>query len=268
MLKRAPCLIRAAEDGSDRPAYSFDRPLTAHAATARAGTALPGLPAYLEDNYWWAYLRPASLAVFDHTPVVSAILWGCYNRLKRAAFAEIQTGQNVLQAACVYGDLSPQLAEVLGPAGRLDVVDIAPIQAENCRRKLRAFPNARVRIADAAAPGGGPYDAIVCFFLLHELPDDHKRRVVDGLLDSVVPGGKVVFVDYHLPSLFHPMKGPTSVVFDRLEPFAKTLWRREISSFATVAERFNWRKETYFGGLYQKVVAERPLSGAPTRRAA
>lgn len=215
------------------------------------------LPAYLEDNYWWAYLRPASLKVFDHTPVVSAILWGCYGRLKRAAFAELEPGQRLLQAACVYGDFSPCLARLLGAEGRLHIVDIAPIQVANCRRKLREFSQAQVRVADAAAPGGGSHDVVCCFFLLHELPDHHKRNVVDALLSSVTPGGKVVFIDYHGPDRLHPLKALMSIVFDCLEPFAKKLWRSEISSFATSAERFTWRKETYFGGLYQKVVAER-----------
>ena len=226
------------------------------------------LPAYLEDNYWWAYLRPASLKVFDHTPVVSAILWGCYRRLKQAAFVELKPGEKVLQAACVYGDFSPHLARLLGAEGRLDIVDIAPIQIENCRRKLGRFPHARVRVADAAEPGGGPYDVVCCFFLLHELPDGHKREVIDGLLSSLAPGGKVVFVDYHMPAPFHPLKGPTSFVFSCLEPFAKALWYREISSFATMAEQFAWRKETFFGGLFQKVVAEYRAPREETPRAA
>jgi SAM-dependent methyltransferase len=217
----------------------------------------PEVPAYLRETYAWAYLRPASLIIFDHSLVVSAILWGNANRLKRAAFAEIRPGQTVLQPACVYGRFSLDLATLVGPQGRLDVIDIAPIQAANCRRKLGKVRHAQVRVADAAAPGGGPYDVVCCFFLLHELPDDHKRRVVDGLLDSIAPGGKAVFVDYHLPLPFHPMKGPTSVVFDRLEPFAKTLWRREISNLASMPNQFSWRKEIYFGGLFQKVVAER-----------
>jgi hypothetical protein len=42
-----------------------------------------------------------------------------------------------------------------------------------------------------------------------------------------------------------------------LEPFAKTLWRREIRNLASAPERFDWRQNTYFGGLFQKVVAER-----------
>jgi hypothetical protein len=48
-----------------------------------------------------------------------------------------------------------------------------------------------------------------------------------------------------------------SLIFDALEPFAKSLWRNEIADFATDKTAFDWRKETYFGGLYQKVVAER-----------
>jgi len=46
-------------------------------------------------------------------------------------------------------------------------------------------------------------------------------------------------------------------VFDALEPFAKSLLRNEIAGFAGAAKDFTWRIETYFGGLYQKVVAER-----------
>ncbi len=103
---------------------------------------------------------------------------------------------------------------------------------------------------------GGPYDAVCCFFLLHELPDAHKARVVDGLLASVADGGKVVFVDYHRPHPLHPLRAPMSLVFRSLEPFAGTLWRREIASLAA-NPGFVWRKQTLFGGLYQKVVAER-----------
>ena len=197
------------------------------------------LPAYLVENYWWAYLRPASVKLLDYTAVVSVILWGCYGRLKRAAFAELKPGQRALQAACVYGDFSPHLASLLGPAGALEIIDLAPIQVENCRGKLRGFPNTRVRIADAAAPGGGPYDIAYSFFLLHELPDEKKRNVVDALLNSIAPGGKVVFIDYHRPVSRHLLKALMGLIFDRLEPFAKTLWRSEISSFASSARFFS-----------------------------
>ncbi len=218
---------------------------------------VPAIPAYLEDHYWWAYLRPASLKVFDHTLVVSAILWGKYSGLKKAALAEISRGQRVLQAACVYGDLSPHLARLVGGDGRLDVIDIVPLQVDNCRRKLEDFPHAAARLADAAAPGDGPYDAVLCFFLLHELPDEHRRAVVNGLLACVAPGGKVIFVDYHKPRLLHPLYPVTNLVFALLEPFAKRLWQCEISEFAHRPGDFRWRKRTYFGGFFQVVVVQR-----------
>ena len=217
----------------------------------------PAIPDYLMETYYWAYLNPRNVRLLDRELVVSVILWGQHRRLRREAFRELRPGQNVLQPACVYGDFSPALARHLGPRGRLEVIDVAPIQVAGCRRKLRGLPQAHVRLADAAAPGGGPYDAVCCYFLLHELPEDYKRAVVDALLMSVVPGGKVVFMDYHKPHPAHPLKGVTSVVFDTLEPYAKGLWRHEIADFAGAADGFVWRKETFFGGLYQKTVARR-----------
>jgi SAM-dependent methyltransferase len=152
------------------------------------------------------------------------------------------------------------LARHLEPRGRLEVIDVAPIQVAGCRRKLRNFPQATAQHADAARPGGEAYDAVCCYFLLHELPEDYKHAVVDALLGSVVPGGKVIFVDYHRPHWAHPLKGITSLVFDTLEPFAKDLWRNEISYFASAPNEFIWRKQTYFGDLFQRTIARRPTA--------
>lgn len=233
--------------------------------TQAADTQSVGLPAYLVDTYTWAYLRPANIMLLDNTFVVSAILWGNFRRLVRLACEEFAVGQRILQAASVYGDLSARLAGTVGLAGHLDVVDIAPVQVEHCRRKLASFPQSRVRVADAAAPGGGLYDGVCCFFLLHEVPDGHKRAVVDGLLNSVRPGGKVVFVDYHQPVALHPMRPVMRVVFRWLEPFADGLVRRQIESFASSRNEYSWSKSTYFGGLYQKVVAVRLPAAVDSR---
>jgi hypothetical protein len=101
------------------------------------------------------------------------------------------------------------------------------------------------------------YDVITCFFLLHEIPDERKRAVVDALLARVVPGGKVVFVDYHTPARWHPLRGLMRLVMGRLEPFAESLWHHEIAEFASVPGDYRWQKQTLFGGLYQKTVAYR-----------
>lgn len=227
------------------------------AAAPGSGRTAPEIPDYLRDVYYWAYIDPRNVPLLDRDIVVRTILWQQHKRLQRAAFEEIEPGHSVLQPASVYGDFSANLARQVGPDGSLEVTDVAPIQVSRCRHKLKDLPQATVHHANALYPTGGLYDRVCCYFLLHEMPDDYQRGVTNVLLDSVVPGGKVIFVDYHKPHWAHPLKGITSLVFDTLEPFAKSLWRQEISAFASDPENWSWRKNTYFGGLFQKVVAER-----------
>ncbi len=253
----AECAPHEALTAAPTPRHPADHEAaTPDAATGAEGGAV-ALPDYLRHTYSWAYLNPVSRALFDQSFVVSAILWGNANKLIDAALAAIEPGQRVLQTACVYGSFSARLATHVGPAGSLDVIDVAPIQVKHCQRKLDGFPNATVRLADAVAPGDGPYDAVCCFFLLHEVPDTYKRRIVNALLDRIEPGGKVVFVDYHRPRPGHPLRGLMRLVFACLEPFAPEIWEREIESYAVHPDQFTWTKDTYFGGLYQRVVAQR-----------
>ena len=231
---------------------------TREVLTARAlPPEVPPLPAYLVDTYSWAYLRPRSLKLLDRHLVVNGILWGNYRKLVRNACGEFASGDRVLQAASVYGDLSSRLALQLGPQGFLDVIDVSPLQVEHCRRKLAGRINVRVRVADAARPDETGYDGACCFFLLHEVPDANKRLIVDALLGSVRVGGKVVFVDYHRPAWWHPLKPVMSLVFRWLEPFAASLWSGEIQDLTPPESAIHCRKETWFGGLYQKVVLVR-----------
>ena len=245
---------------TSRRAFQPSTDIRAAAPSKPADAGAPQVPAYLREVYDWAYINPRNVRLLDRESVVATILWGNHNRLRQSAFEEIRPGQQVLQSSCVYGDFSPALARHVGSQGRLQVLDVAPIQVERCRRKLRDFPQATVRLADAAQPSGEFYDAVCCYFLLHEVPANYKRKVVDALLGSIVSGGKVVFVDYNKPHFAHPLKVITSLVFDTLEPFAKDLWHNEITDFASAPGGFAWRKQTFFGGLFQKVIASRPAT--------
>ena len=215
------------------------------------------LPDYLVDTYSWAYLHPRSPRLLDRHLVVNSILWGNYHKLVRAACNEFARGDHILQAASVYGNLSSRLADTVGDEGFLDVIDVAPLQVAHCRQKLAGRNNVRVRVADAANPGKGCYDGVSCFFLLHEVPDQKKRQIVTALLEAVRPGGRVVFVDYHRPVRWHPLRPVMAAVFRLLEPFAEGLVSRSIMEFAACPDDFLWHKETRFGGLYQKVVVKR-----------
>jgi ubiquinone/menaquinone biosynthesis C-methylase UbiE len=238
---------------ADKSAPLSDSPL----ANNTSPPSHQGIPDYLRETYHWAYLSQRGQALLDRSFVVSTILWGNAKHLMETAAAEFSPGQTVLQSACVYGDFSPLLAQRVGPEGQLIIIDVAPIQIENCLRKLFPYPQAKARVANATTPLTENVDGVCCFFLLHEVPEDYKTRIVNNLLGTVSAGGKVVFVDYHRPHSFHPLKWIMVLIFRWLEPYAKILWDREIKSYANQAEEFDWKKQTYFGGLYQKVVAIR-----------
>ena len=218
------------------------------------------IPAYLRHAYAWAYLDPRTLRWLDRPGVVSAILWGNANRLMRDAVAEFAPGQRVLQAACVYGGFSVLLAQRVGALGALDVVDVAALQVANARRKLAGFRQARVWQADLSASGcvvADAYDGVCCFFLLHEVPEAERCRIVDNLLAAVRPGGRVVVVDFPRPPGGPPLRPVLSVVLRRVGPFGGSRFGAAIESRSTRSAGFEWIKTTCFGGLYQKLVGTR-----------
>ncbi len=256
-MRQRTCLEPAAATIERSAAYLH--PIQLDHATPREEIAEDSeLPAYLREVYAWAYLRPGMAVLLDRQTVVEAILWGNARRLIGRVLAEIKPGWRVLQPAAVYGTFSRQLAVALGPAGRLEVSDIAPLQVALTRRKLAGLGQASVDLRDAAEPRRTLYDAVTCFFLLHEVPDAMKARIVAALLGAVRPGGKAVFVDYHRPRRGHLLRPFMDLVFERLEPFARALWHHPITHYAGPLEAsFDWRKETLFGDLYQVVVATR-----------
>ena len=229
---------------------------------SRPSEQTPEVPDYLQKTYWWAYLHPRAVKIFEHQWIVNAILWGNFARLRDTALDEIGTtiSGRTLQVACVYGDFTPKLADRLAPGGRLDVIDVAPIQLENLRRKIGDRSNVHPDRQNAAALtfADGTFDHIIVFFLLHELPAQVRKKALAEVLRVLAPGGKAVFVDYHRPVWQHPHRYLMRPVLKTLEPFALDLWEKEISDWMPAAE-FPARieKTTYFGGLYQKVVVTR-----------
>lgn len=221
---------------------------------------VPTIPDYLQDTYWWAYLHPKALSIFEREWVVNLILWGNMRKLTQAVIGEMRVAPNsrVLQVACVYGEFSSILASHLGENGsRLELVDVAPIQLGNAREKLADHGNVGFHHQDSSAmtfPAAN-FDQTVVFFLLHEQPEEVRRKTIAEAIRVTRPGGKVVFVDYHGPRQSNPFRYLMKPVLAWLEPFALDLWRRELFDFMPADVRPEQvTSETFFGGLYQKVV--------------
>ncbi len=202
------------------------------------------------------------MRVFEREWLVNLILWGNYDRLRDAAlgeFGEAPSG-STLQVACVYGDLTSRLyRKVVAGSGTLDVVDVLPIQLGNLKKKLPANASARLLSMDSSdlrLPDAS-YDRALAFFLLHEQPASYRERTISELFRVVKPGGKIVIVDYAAPRWWNPLRYLWGPVLAVLEPFALDLWRREIASWFPRGLGVRFRKQSFFGGLYQKLVITR-----------
>ena len=215
------------------------------------------IPAYLHETYWWAYVHPKAVRLFERQWLVNLILWGNFAKLRDAALRDL--GETLpgrtLQVACVYGDFTPRLAERVTAGGSLDVADVLPIQLANLRRKLPASAPVNLVNRDAADLGfaDASYDRVVLFFLLHEMPLEVRQRTLAEAMRVLKPGGQLVIVDYHRPCAWHPLRAVMKWILRNFEPFAMDLWRHEVTEWLPAGAR-SLRKETFYGGLYQKLV--------------
>jgi len=137
------------------------------------------------------------------------------------------------------------------------VVDVAPIQIRNIEKKLKAHDNVSVHHQDSTCMSfpNDSFEETVVFFLLHEQPEDARRKTVTEAIRVTRPGGRVIFVDYHGPRRSNPMRYVMRPILAMLEPYAMDLWRQELPAYMPAeiqAEQI--ASNFYFGGLYQKVV--------------
>jgi len=218
----------------------------------------PVVPTYLAETYWWAYVHPRAVRLFEREWLVNLILWGNFGRLRDAALDALgkRLEGHTLQIACVYGDLTTRLAARVANGSRLDILDVLPIQLDNLARKLTRATGVRLVHGDSATLPleSASYDRALLFFLLHEQPEDVRRATIAEALRVVKPGGRIVIVDYHRPYRLNPLYWPMVGVLRTLEPYALDLWQHEISEwFPRDAHIVDVKKVTTFGGLYQLV---------------
>ncbi len=182
-------------------------------------------------------------------------LLGQSNKLIDSVVKELRLSQRVLQMGITFGDEIERAAESIGVYGEYDVIDVNPIMREH---KKDAIPLDWVHFLEGDATTfktDEPYDVVVCYFLLSELPVVSKMKAVNAALNAVKEGGKVIFVDAHNPTLWHPLRYIVRMYNRLCHPFVEKLWDREIDTFARNRMSFTWRKNTFFGRMYQKVTA-------------
>ena len=221
------------------------------------------VPDYLRRHYWWAYIHPWAVKFFDRHWIINLILLGNYTRLRDAALAEFPepSSHSILQIACAYGDLTIRLAKrVAAGKGKLDIIDILPIQLKNLKWKLPGRSPVRLLQMDSTdlkLPDAS-YDCVLLFFLLHEQPAYHRAKTLREAARVVKPGGKIVIVDFARPYWWNPLLYLWRPLLALLEPFALDLWHDDILDYLPSSCRSGIvKREALFGGFYQKLIITR-----------
>jgi len=145
-------------------------------------------------------------AMFDEIAPVydrmnTLMTMGSDGRWRRVAveLTKLHAGESVIDVACGTGKLSAELAERVGPFGRVVGVDLSPAMIETARSRHPDLVQLRFEIGNALElpAEDGEFDAATIAFGLRNLSDFEAgfrelRRVVR-------PGGRVVCLELCMP---------------------------------------------------------------------
>jgi SAM-dependent methyltransferase len=102
--------------------------------------------------------------------------------------AGLPSGARVLVPGCGYG----RNARALAARGyRVTAIDTARGAIARAEREFAA-PNLTYLCRDAFDPPPGPYDGILCHFLLHLFRAPERARLVRTLAGTLAPGGRLL----------------------------------------------------------------------------
>ncbi len=176
------------------------------------------------------------------------------------ARCDMETGRRALQLTCVYGKLTPELAEK-APSG-LHIMDACMAQLQLARRKCGPGSLLPARMdAEHLAYASDSFDRVILFFLLHEMPPAARERTLSEMLRVIRPGGRILITEYGEQPERHWLYRcvPFRWLLGRLEPFLPGFWEEDLDMrLGDAAGRHGKRIEAVprvpvFSGFYRVV---------------
>lgn len=216
-------------------------------------------PLYLSSLYPLIYHKQKFYRFLDDERIQNLLFLGFRKKIIADMLEHIKTNSSVLQIGATFGDQMQKTAEKIGRYGTYVITDVLPEQLNRAKGQL-IDKKIDFEIHDARKPFSGKYDTVICFMLLHELPEASRKKVINNALDAVPNGGQVIFIDYNKPSEWNILRFFLKP-FNRLFfPFVEKLWETPIKSYAHKNTHFLWDKKVYAGRMFQKIIAVRQIS--------
>ncbi len=112
-------------------------------------------------------------------------------------------GSRVADIGCGMGFFTVAMAQLTGPAGQVQAVDLQPQQLRAAERRCRRAGVAdRVRFVEAAPDSlrlTGPVDFVLAFWMVHEVGD--RAGFFEQLCAATEPGARVLVAEpmFHVP---------------------------------------------------------------------
>jgi ubiquinone/menaquinone biosynthesis C-methylase UbiE len=144
-------------------------------------------------------MRPALLRLFDHV--------------------DVHEGMRCLDVGCGGGDVSYDLARIVGPAGAVVGTDLDETKLEIVRKEAASqqLLNVEARFADAVdALPAGYFDFAFARFLLTHVPD--PRSVLRSMYAALRSGGMLAVVDIDFSGYFSYPECPAVTRYVALTP--------------------------------------------------
>ena len=120
----------------------------------------------------------------------------------------LKPGMTVADIGAGTGYYSWRMAERVGPSGRVLAVDVQPEMLSLLDREMKKHDARNVKsvlstTTDPRLPAGA-VDLVLMVDVYHEF--DHPREMLDAIVRSLKPDGRVVFVEYRAEDASVPIK--------------------------------------------------------------
>jgi len=147
----------------------------------------------------------------------------------------LKAGERVVDVGAGTGLFEPYFSLLVGPAGRVFAIDIAPLFVEHIRRRALAesLPNVEASVCPDTATGLPPACADVAFIcdVYHHF--EHPEQNLASIRATLKPGGRLVLVDFEKESgkasdfVMHHVRAPKATVIAEFRSAGFTLEREE-----------------------------------------